>query len=203
MHLPNGETLMHGPRTPYDPVKAHEYYLKTRKLKGRRKAQPQQVNFNRPNAFTGQPKNPFFGKGKSTFTVKLPDGTTATLNEQQLNEQRAYATKRVTDIKKNLAKLSSALKKKMVEARAADAKAKRGPTAADKRKAAKDSKQYRQKHKQQLSNKRKAEGTKTSTKSEPKSDSVASLQKQVTEIKGRLATAVARQRALTSATKSS
>lgn len=36
MRLPDGTMLMHG-RTPYDPVKAHEYYLRTRELKGRKK----------------------------------------------------------------------------------------------------------------------------------------------------------------------
>jgi hypothetical protein len=199
MQLPNGEVLMHE-HAPYDPVKAHEYYLKTRKLKGRRKGQVQPTTINRSNPFGGRQTRRF--GAANTFEVKLPDGKTVKLTQQQLQEQQAYAAKRVNDIKKNLAKLSSALKKKMAEARAADAKAKRGPTAADKRKAAKESKQYRQKHKQQLSNKRKAEGTKTSTKSEPKRDSVASLQKQVTEIKGRLSVAVERQRALTSATKS-
>lgn len=36
MKLPDGSPLMHG-RRPYDPAKAREYYLRTRKLKGRRK----------------------------------------------------------------------------------------------------------------------------------------------------------------------
>lgn len=36
MQLPDGTTLMHGKR-PYDPVKARAYYLRTRKLKGRKK----------------------------------------------------------------------------------------------------------------------------------------------------------------------
>jgi len=41
MLLPNGEVLMHA-KAPYDPKKAHEYYLRTRKLKGRKpgKGQP-------------------------------------------------------------------------------------------------------------------------------------------------------------------
>jgi len=34
MKLPDGTTLMHG-KKPYDPRKAREYYLRTRKLKGR------------------------------------------------------------------------------------------------------------------------------------------------------------------------
>lgn len=41
MKLPDGSTLMHGDlahRAPYDPRKAHEYYLRTRRLQGRRRA---------------------------------------------------------------------------------------------------------------------------------------------------------------------
>lgn len=38
MELPDGTPLMHGTR-PYDPKKAHEYYMRTRKLKGRKKGQ--------------------------------------------------------------------------------------------------------------------------------------------------------------------
>lgn len=37
MELPDGTVLMHGSR-PYDPAKAREYYLRTRKLKGRKPA---------------------------------------------------------------------------------------------------------------------------------------------------------------------
>jgi hypothetical protein len=40
MKLPDGTVLMHGDlehRAPYDPRKAHEYYLRTRRLKGRRR----------------------------------------------------------------------------------------------------------------------------------------------------------------------
>lgn len=40
MRLPDGTILMHAGR-PYDPVKAHEYYLRTRKLKGRKRGQAQ------------------------------------------------------------------------------------------------------------------------------------------------------------------
>lgn len=36
MKMPDGSTLMHG-SAPYDPVKARAYYLRTRKLKGRKK----------------------------------------------------------------------------------------------------------------------------------------------------------------------
>ena len=47
LKLPDGTVLMHGKR-PYDPVKARAYYLRTRKLKGRKKAaakDPNQVRY--------------------------------------------------------------------------------------------------------------------------------------------------------------
>jgi hypothetical protein len=48
MKLPDGTVLMHAKR-PYDPVKAREYYLRTRKLKGRKKTaaqkDPQQIKY--------------------------------------------------------------------------------------------------------------------------------------------------------------
>ena len=40
LKLPDGGVLMHGKR-PYDPAKAREYYLRTRKLNGRKKAAAQ------------------------------------------------------------------------------------------------------------------------------------------------------------------
>jgi hypothetical protein len=37
MRLPDGTILMHG-KQPYDALKAHQYYLRTRHLKGRKKS---------------------------------------------------------------------------------------------------------------------------------------------------------------------
>lgn len=193
MRLPDGTILMHD-RTPYDPVKAHDYYMRTRKLKGRRPARSKPT----------QPfvKNPFLRGPKSTYTVTMPSGKTVKLTQEQLDEQKAFAAKRVNDIKKNLAKLSGALKQRMVEARAAQAKAKRGPSAADKSKAARKAKQYRAKNQQQLANKRKAASPRTSSSSrKPKADPVAELEAKITQVKGSLAAAVAHQRSLMTATK--
>lgn len=176
MKLPDGTVLMHG-QAPYDPAKAHQYYLRTRQLKGRR-------------------------KGQTTFTVKGRSGGTVQLTQQQLVEQQAYAAKRVGEIKKKLSDLRHELEKRMAEARKTDAKAKRGPTAADKREAAKQSKQYRDKHKQQLANK-----SKRSASKEPKADhkkkssSVEELKAHIVTVKTNLKAAVERQRSLSSATK--
>jgi hypothetical protein len=188
MDLPDGSILMHG-STPYDPKKAHEYYLRTRMLKGRQRG--------------GQPQQPTHSVSKRAagFTVKGRDGKTVTVSEKELNEAKAYAAKRVADIKGRLNELNQELKKKLAVAKAADAKEKRGPTVADKRKSAKESKQYRDKHKQQLKNKRKHDAKKSSSSHKKSGHSVKSLEAQIAKVHGALRVAVERQRALTSATK--
>jgi hypothetical protein len=174
MRLPDGTILMHG-RTPYDPVKAHEYYIRTRQLKGRKKGSP-------------------------TFSVRKTSGKTVTLTSRELTEQRAYAAKRINDIKLKLAELNAKLSVAMREARDKKAKsgreAKKPPTAAEKSEAARESKKYRAKNQQKLANKRKsAARTEKSTETDP----VKALQTRVGEIKKRLSAAVAIQRALTGA----
>lgn len=190
MKLPDGTILMHG-SAPYDPVKAHEYYIRTRKLKGRKRGQGQE----HPEASRA------LGKKASTFTVRLRNGKTATLNQKQLAEQKAYADQRVASIKKKLADLNRELKKRMAEARKAEAKKKRGPTAADKAEKARDAKKYREKNQQKLANKRKSGGGNKSSNSRSKSESVDDLKKRVSKVKGSLRAAVERQRSLSSATK--
>jgi multidrug efflux pump subunit AcrB len=185
MRLSDGTILMHD-AAPYDPVKAHEYYLRTRELKGRRKAQsviskPQVRKNNMPSV-----KSP-------TYTVNLGQGKTVKLTQRQLAEQQAYAAKRVNDIKTRLAELGTRLKKLM-----ASAGSKKPLTAAEKQKAARQSKQYRQTHRQELKTKAKAAKTKTSA---TQRDSVAGLKVKINQVKGNLQAAVAAQRALASATK--
>lgn len=172
MRLDDGTILMHG-RAPYDPVKAHEYYIRTRQLKGRKKGQP-------------------------TFSVKKPSGSTVVLTARQLTEQRAYAAERINNIKQKLAELTSQLHKAMGEAREKKAKsereAKKPPTAAEKSEAARESKKYRTKNRQKLANKRKSEA-----RTEKEADPVKALQTKIEGIKKRLSAAVAIQRALTGA----
>jgi hypothetical protein len=174
MHLPDGTILMHG-RAPYDPVKAHEYYIRTRQLKGRTKGSP-------------------------TFSVRKPSGSTVTLTTRQLTEQRVYAAKRINDIKLKLAELNSKLNIALREAKEKKAKterkAKKPPTAAEKSEAARESKKYRDKNQQKLATKRKSVAR---TEKSKETDPVEALQTKVGEIKKRLSAAVAIQRALTGA----
>ena len=199
MQLPDGTTLMHG-SAPYDPVKAHEYYIKNRKLKGRKPGEEDLAKDKKP-------------KSSGSFTVKS-NGKTYKLSSQQLTEQKAYAAQRVMGIKKKLHKLNVELKKKMAEAKKTETEtkktakeAKKPDSAAEKSSKAKDSEKYRDKNKQTLKNKSKKaaseEKTESGEKSDKKSgtDSVESLKKTIEGAQKNLKDALNRQRALSTATK--
>jgi hypothetical protein len=194
MRLLDGTILMHG-STPYDPVKAHEYYLRTRKLKGRQ------------GSLGTAPARPRPSRSRSTgFVVKLPNGKTTTMSARELTEQKAYAAKRVQEIKVKLAELSSKLKKAMSEARKKDAKstreAKKPETAAEKSEKAREAKQYREKNQTKLATKRRAAAKTPEAKEKAaKEGAVAKLEGQIEDIQKRLKAAVSIQRALAGAVK--
>jgi uncharacterized protein (UPF0335 family) len=105
MQLPDGTVLMHAPHTSYDPRKAHEYYMRTRQLKGRK-------------------------KGTAT---PLPSSKPTKVDPQVVAKQRQAAAKRVNELKAKLADLNRQLKEKMAEAKKREADAKKPKTAAEKR----------------------------------------------------------------------
>lgn len=194
MKLPDGTVLMHG-KAPYDPVKAHEYYIRTRELKGRKKA-----NVLLPVTVPTTTK-----KKSSSYTVNL-GGKSVKLSEKELAEQKASVERRITEIKKNLAKLGDKLKEAMTEAKAKKAKSRRNankkPTAAEKSEAARESKKYRKEHQQEIKSKSRSRGKKeSSSSSSSETDPVAELEDKITEVKDRLTAAVARAKALASATR--
>jgi hypothetical protein len=171
MRLPDGTILMHAEHAPYDPAKAHAYYERTKKLKGRR-----------PGA--GRPVPQQVATKKHT--------TIADLSPQQKVELRAYAAQKVKEIRKELSDLNKKLKAKMAEA-------KKPETAADKSKKAREAKKYRETHKQELKTKAKRAAAKTggsSATKEPASDSVEGLKKQIADAQSRLKTAEAKAKAL-------
>lgn len=195
MQLPDGTILIHA-TLPYDPAKAHQYYLRTRQLKGRKLGQ---------NVVPSR-KNPLVGDtGQSTYTVKLPDGSTSVVTAKQLSEQKAYAAQRVGEIKKALSAFSSDLKKAMREARMKKAESERNankpPTAVEKSKAARESKQFQEKHKTELATKAKIRAKSSPKTTSDNTDPVAELNTRVTQIKDSLKAAVAQQRALAGATR--
>lgn len=191
MKLPDGTILMHA-KEPYDPAKAHEYYLRTRKLKGRKAGIKEVVG-----------KKQTMGRklgAPQTYTVTV-GGKTAQLTAKQLKEQKAYAAQRVVAIKKKLAKLNAELKKRVAEAKKAERDAKKPDTAAEKSQKARDAKKYRDKNQQKLASKGKRVASENKTSSDSKPDSVAELKKTIVGVNKSLKAAVERQRVLTSATK--
>lgn len=174
MRLPDGTILMHG-RTPYDPVKAHEYYMRTRKLKGRKKAAAVV-----PTQWT----TPWANR----FAVKTSSGK-VNLKTKSVSEQQAYADKRVKEIIRKARKLRSEFKKAMAKAEAdmAAFEAKKFPRGTRKSNAPSKSN-------------RKAESSGSSATTEQK-DPVAELEAKISQIKGALEAALAKQRELMAATK--
>lgn len=177
MRLPDGTVLMHG-ALPYDPQKAHDYYVKTRKLHPR-------------------------AKGSATYTVKGRNGKTVKLSAKQLEEQKAFAAKRVAQLRKNLSDLGVLLHDKLEKAKASATKAAKPLTLAEKAKAARASEAYAKSHKQEISNNKKTAAAKAPTKAkdDPKSDSVDSLKKEISSTRDKLKNAVAKQRELATAKK--
>ena len=177
------EDVLQHASAPYDPVKAREYYLRTRKLKGRKKGSFEPTSGNR----------------NATYTVKTGSGGKGQvrLTAQQLTEQRAYADARVESISKKLKDLNDRLRKKMAAAR----KANKPPTAAEKAKAAREARKYRDKHKQEIKTKARQAAKKAPAKKSSSRDTVASLKKSIATTKASLKEAVAKQRSLAAAKK--
>lgn len=175
MRLPNGETLIHQ-NAPYDPVKAHAYYIRTRHLKGRKQG--------------------------SDYQVQTQYGRTETLTPQQLQEQRAYASHRVGVIQNRLADLKVKLQEALAkQSTTATPKTK---TAASKVQAAQKAKTYRQTHQQQIKNKAtatKAASSTTKKTSVPKGTDINSLKDKIAVTHQDLLDAVAKQRRLAAAKK--
>lgn len=167
----------------YDPVRAHEYYLRTRKLKGRKKGQAKTVS----------PSN--LGVGKTRV------GSAA---RRRKAAERARVDKQVNDLRTRLAKLNAELKKRLAEQRETKREAEKPDTAAEKSKDAKRSKEWRAKNQQEIKNKRTREASKERSSSSDKKesskkgggDSVEHLKATISKVRDQLTAAVARQRAL-------
>lgn len=161
----------------YDPVKAHEYYVRTRKLKGRKKA------------------------GEKAVSGLLSSvGATATGQKKQGHaQQKARLDKQIGDLRTRLTKLNAELKKRMAESSKPD-------TAAEKADAARSSKEWRAKNQQKVKsqNEKKAkEAAKASPSSSGGSktksggsNSVEDLKGTIKKVRDQLSAAVARRRAL-------
>lgn len=176
MRLSNGETLIHAGR-PYDPAKAHEYYLRTRKLKGRDAGQG-------------------FDPVKSGSAAPRDKAVSATNSAQK----QALAA-RISDLETKLRKLESKARKANAEAKKAAKEAAKPDSKADKSKKAREAKKYRKKNQQKIATKAKTAAGKSgggskSSSSSSKSSSGDDLKTKITKIKGQLAVAKSKLRAL-------
>lgn len=186
MKLPDGTTLMHA-GAPYDPKKAHDYYERTKKLKGRA-----------PSA-SKPPAGPSGLGARSSFAKAKPQKTQVKdLSPQQKKELQAYAAQKVKEAQQKVTELNKKLKEKMAEAKKAEADAKKPKTASEKAEAARESKKYRDKHETTVKAKAKAkrDADKASGKDTSSSDSVEGLKKQIATAEKALATAKAKAKAL-------
>lgn len=202
MDLPNGEVLMHGAK-PYDPKKAHEYYLRTRNLKGRKKGQfdPKVATLaKRLAGMSDEQIQHEIRKSKDPAEKKLIGVMLSNRQKKQkpkaTPEQKQAAAQRVSTLQSKLAELNAKLKEATAKARKSEAKKKRGPTQADKSKKARESKQYRDKHKQKLANKGKTAASKDKASDRSRADSVSAIKSDIAETKGKLHKAIQRQKAL-------
>lgn len=127
------DALMHGahPYNPakYDPQKAHEYYMRTRDLKGRRHGSKDESHAD---------KGP--GKGKSEGSHKVSPTT---------QKQIEHLTTRLHELQTRLRELLA--NKKSGSSKKDDGH----KTAAEKTKDARESKKYREKHKTEIAQKQK------------------------------------------------
>jgi len=172
MRLPDGSTLIHDGQ-PYDPAKARAYYLRTRKLKGRKKGSADLAGL------SSAKKQP----------VK---------NNPKLRKQRVQAAVRVAVLKKLLSQLNAKLKKQMAVTKKAGKEAKKPDTAAEKSGKARDAEKYRDKNEQKIKTKAKQASDKKppSKKKAGGGDSVEDLTQKIEQTKKSLAGAIKKQRAL-------
>ncbi|MFL5665510.1 MAG: hypothetical protein ACJ8BW_29820 [Ktedonobacteraceae bacterium] len=171
-----------GPVPRYDPVKAHQYYEQHKQLKGRRRGQASptsRVRVAKPVA-----RSPTRVKQKAELRARI---TTLT---QKLHELEQLIQKKEAVLKRDQASAKSTAKKER------GAKEKNKPkTAAEKAKAARDTKKYRQQHQQKLKTKakqasKKSGGSSSKQKAQKPSEMhIKDLKALATRIKGQLAVA--------------
>lgn len=165
----------------YDPAKAHEYYLRTRKLKGRR---------------TGAGEQP---AGFAKANAKRHDSAKA--------KQKQELAARIQSLSKKLSQLEAKIREMEHKAASEDRKGKakkeraakekdKPKTVAEKRKAARESAKFRDKHKQQLKTKAKEASSKAGgggssgkKKAGSKKHSLSDLKALATKVRGQIAVA--------------
>lgn len=172
----------------YDPVKAHQYYLKTRKLKGRKPGKGD------------DPKSPGFSNSLKVGATKAKRSHDAKIR------QRKELAAAIRNLEDKLKKLEALIRKKQHEESAdnREAKAKKEraakekdkpKTAAEKAEIARENKKYREKNQQKLKSdakRRDSSGGGSSSKTKKDSESgpsVSDLKALATRVRGQIAVA--------------
>lgn len=196
MRPPTPEELAHI----YDPVYARQYYLRTRKLKGRRKA-------SKPPA-----------AGGLAGAIAEVGGPGRKPDPSVRARQRRELAARIANLEQKLQKLETLIRKKETEEKQAAQKsaakkeraakeAAKPDTAAEKAKKAREAKQYRAKNQQKIKSKadkpdsKSGGGSKAGSSTDkkaakPSAQSVGDLKKLATKVRGQIATAKTRLRSL-------
>lgn len=168
----------------YDPVKAHDYYERTKKLKGRQRGSTLTPSGRQPAGFAA---------------------ANARRSAEAKPRQRRELAQRIQNLEKKLGKLEALIRKREHAEAAEDRKGKakkeraakdrdKPKTAAEKAEASRDAKKYRDKNQQKLKAKdasNESGGGKSSDKkkSGSKKASVADLKALATKVKGQIAVA--------------
>lgn len=169
----------------YDPIKAHEYYLRNRELKGR---QPGSSDTPRMGNTRARGEDPRTGKTKEQ------------IHKNARTRQRQELTKQIQGMEQRLAKLEALIKKRTHEEASEDRKGKakkeraakeadKPKTAAEKAEAARESKKNRAKHQQREKNRDKESDKKDGKKDGKKKSgkhTVAELKVRVQQVKGQI-----------------
>jgi hypothetical protein len=178
LRTPTEYELQHLAEPFYDPVKAHEYYEKHKKLKGRQKGSAEE-----PSS-SGRTQQQISQGAKAAQRKELQTRIKAL--SEKLNKLEALIKKREHE------EASEDRKSKAKKERSAKEKDK-PKSAAEKAEAARDSEKYRDKHKQELKNKDKKDGKSgggdSKKESKTKKHSVSELKSLATKVKGQIAVA--------------
>lgn len=191
------EQLLEHANAMYDPVKAHEYYERTKNLKGRRRARPQD-NGNQWKQIKKE-IGPETGKRGEALRGK----TKAQIHQGAKARQKKELAQQIQNLEAKLKKLDDLIREKVREAAKEDRKSKakkeraakekdKPKTAAEKAEAARESKKYRDKHKQELKNKAKdgkSGGGDDKKQKSAKDMSVRDLKTLATKVRGQISVA--------------
>jgi hypothetical protein len=190
MRPPNEFELQHmvlgGAIGAYDPVKAHEYYERTKKLKGRKRGQVQTSNGRVPS------------RGRDPRTGKRMDR----IQKEARAKQRKELSTRIQSLSNKLNKLEAKIRELEHEEASEDRKgtakkeraakeADKPKSAAEKAEAARESKKDRAKNQQQEKSKETSadSGSSSDKKSGSKTGRVSELKTLATKVKGQIAVA--------------